>query len=59
MTAIMACAVQGARVDVDTALRLETRAIVQLFIDPATKALIGQFFERVQARRAQAASTAA
>lgn len=55
--AIMACAVQGAHVDFETALRLETRAIVKLFVDPATKALIGQFFDRVQARREQAAAS--
>lgn len=55
---IMACAVQGARVDFDTALRLETRALVRLFIDPTTKALIGDFFERVRARREQAAAAA-
>lgn len=56
VSAIMACAAQGAKVDIDTALRLETRAIVQLFVDPTTKALIGQFFDRVRARRAQTAS---
>jgi len=57
---IMACAVRGARVDVDTALRLETRAIVKLFTDAATKRLIAEFFEKVQARReARAAAGAA
>lgn len=55
---IMACAVRGARVDVDTALRLETRAIVKLFTDPVTKRLIAEFFERVQARRKQRAAAA-
>ena len=53
---IMACAVQGARLDIDTALRLETRAIVKLFVDPDTKALIGQFFDRVRERRERAAA---
>lgn len=60
VTEIMACAVRGARVDVDTALRLETRAIVKLFTDAATKRLIAEFFEKVQARReARAAAGAA
>jgi 3-hydroxyacyl-CoA dehydrogenase/enoyl-CoA hydratase/3-hydroxybutyryl-CoA epimerase len=58
MREIMACAVRGARVDVDTALRLETRAIVKLFTDPTTKRLIAEFFERVQARRAERAAAA-
>lgn len=56
---IMACAVRGARVDVETALRLETRAIVKLFTDPATKTLIAKFFEEVQARRELRATAAA
>lgn len=48
--AILACAVEGAQVDVDTALRLETRAIAHLFVDPVAQNLINLFFDRTRAK---------
>ncbi|WP_051155321.1 3-hydroxyacyl-CoA dehydrogenase NAD-binding domain-containing protein [Noviherbaspirillum massiliense] len=44
--AILACAVEGAQVDFDTALRLESRAFCSLLTHPVTTNLIHLFFDR-------------
>ncbi|QBQ99349.1 3-hydroxyacyl-CoA dehydrogenase NAD-binding domain-containing protein [Paraburkholderia pallida] len=46
--AILACAVEGAQVDFDTAMRLESRAIVKLFVDPVAQNLVNFFFDRTR-----------
>jgi 3-hydroxyacyl-CoA dehydrogenase/enoyl-CoA hydratase/3-hydroxybutyryl-CoA epimerase len=48
--AIMAAAVEGASVDFDTALRIETRYLVKLAVGPVAKNLIGLFFNRTAIR---------
>ena len=42
--AIMACAVEGARVDFDTALRIESRYLIKLAVGKVAKNLIQLFF---------------
>jgi 3-hydroxyacyl-CoA dehydrogenase/enoyl-CoA hydratase/3-hydroxybutyryl-CoA epimerase len=44
--AILSCMVEGAQVDFDTALRIESRWLTQLCADPVTKNLIHFFFDR-------------
>ncbi|RZT91971.1 3-hydroxyacyl-CoA dehydrogenase NAD-binding domain-containing protein [Rivibacter subsaxonicus] len=44
--AILACMVEGAQVDFDTALRIESRWLATLVASPVTHALIGVFFDR-------------
>ncbi|MEN4396713.1 3-hydroxyacyl-CoA dehydrogenase NAD-binding domain-containing protein [Mycolicibacterium senegalense] len=46
--AIMAAAVEGAQVDVDTALTIETRYLVNLLTGPVAKNMIGAFFFDLQ-----------
>jgi 3-hydroxyacyl-CoA dehydrogenase/enoyl-CoA hydratase/3-hydroxybutyryl-CoA epimerase len=48
--AIMAAAVEGASVDFDTALRIETRYLVKLAVGPVAKNLISLFFNRTAIR---------
>ncbi|MBL8383179.1 MAG: enoyl-CoA hydratase/isomerase family protein [Burkholderiales bacterium] len=48
--AIMACAVEGARVDFDTALRLESRYLVKLAVGRVAKNLISLFFNQTAIR---------
>lgn len=49
--AALSCMVEGAQLDVDTALRLETRALVGLLTHPVTRNLIQLFFDRNAVRR--------
>ena len=48
--AIMAAAVEGASVDFDTALRIESRYIAKLAVGPVAKNLITLFFNRTAIR---------
>ncbi|MDH4175906.1 MAG: enoyl-CoA hydratase-related protein, partial [Betaproteobacteria bacterium] len=48
--AIMAAAVEGASVDFDTALRIESRYLAKLAVSPVTKNLITLFFNRTAIR---------
>jgi 3-hydroxyacyl-CoA dehydrogenase/enoyl-CoA hydratase/3-hydroxybutyryl-CoA epimerase len=48
--AIMAAAVEGASVDFDTALRIESRYLVKLAVGPVAKNLISLFFNRTAIR---------
>jgi 3-hydroxyacyl-CoA dehydrogenase/enoyl-CoA hydratase/3-hydroxybutyryl-CoA epimerase len=48
--AIMAAAVEGASVDFDTALRIETRYLAKLAVGPVAKNLITLFFNRTAIR---------
>ena len=48
--AIMACAVEGLRVDFDTALRIETRYLVKLMVGQVAKNLITLFFNQTAIR---------
>ena len=47
--AIMACMVEGLQVDLDTALRLESRALAQLMTGTNAKAVINTFFFNMNA----------
>ncbi len=47
--AIMACMVEGLQVDLDTALRLESRALAQLMTGTNAKAMINTFFFNMNA----------
>ncbi|MFO1262093.1 MAG: 3-hydroxyacyl-CoA dehydrogenase NAD-binding domain-containing protein [Rhodoferax sp.] len=47
--AIMACMVEGLQVDLDTALRLESRALAQLMTGTQAKAMINTFFFNMNA----------
>ena len=42
--AILACMVEGSRVDLDTALRIESRYLAKLLVGPNAKAMINTFF---------------
>jgi len=48
--AIMAAAVEGASVDFDTALRIESRYLAKLVVGPVAKNLISLFFNRTAIR---------
>ena len=48
--AIMACAVEGAQVDFDTALRIESRYLVKLAVGQVAKNLINLFFNQAAIR---------
>jgi 3-hydroxyacyl-CoA dehydrogenase/enoyl-CoA hydratase/3-hydroxybutyryl-CoA epimerase len=48
--AAMACAVEGASVDFDTALRIESRYLARLAVGPVAKNLITLFFNRTAIR---------
>jgi len=50
--AILACAVEGASVGFDTALRIESRYIAQLATGPVAQAMIGFFLDRTAAKSA-------
>ena len=56
--AALACMVEGAIVDVDAALRLESRALTKLLGDPVTKNLIQLFFDRQAVKRSRNTSEA-
>jgi 3-hydroxyacyl-CoA dehydrogenase/enoyl-CoA hydratase/3-hydroxybutyryl-CoA epimerase len=47
--AIMACMVEGLQVDMETALRLESRALAKLMTDSQAKAMINTFFFNLNA----------
>ena len=47
--AIMACMVEGLQVDIETALRLESRALAQLMAGTQAKAMINTFFFNLNA----------
>jgi 3-hydroxyacyl-CoA dehydrogenase/enoyl-CoA hydratase/3-hydroxybutyryl-CoA epimerase len=48
--AIMACAVEGARVDFDTAMRVESRYLIKLAVGKVAKNLITLFFNQTAIR---------
>ncbi len=48
--AIMACAVEGARVDFDTATRIESRYLIKLAVGKVAKNLITMFFNQTAIR---------
>jgi 3-hydroxyacyl-CoA dehydrogenase/enoyl-CoA hydratase/3-hydroxybutyryl-CoA epimerase len=52
--AILACMVEGAQVDFDTALRIESRYLAKLMIGPVTKNMISAFFFDLNAIKAGA-----
>jgi 3-hydroxyacyl-CoA dehydrogenase / enoyl-CoA hydratase / 3-hydroxybutyryl-CoA epimerase len=52
--AILACMVEGASVDMDTALRIESRYLAKLMTGPNAKAMINTFFFNMNAIRSGA-----